>query len=111
MALGRVWILLLFVWTLTAQTDGPWKLAWSDEFDRDGRPDPAKWGYETGFVRNQELQWYQPENAWCEKGMLIIEGRHERKKNPNFNPNGDWRANREYAEYTSACLITKDLAS
>lgn len=54
-----------------------WKLVWSDEFDKDGRPDPTKWTYETGFVRNEELQWYQPENAWCEKGLLIIEGRRE----------------------------------
>jgi len=67
-----------------AQTSEGWKLVWSDEFDRDGRPDSAKWTYETGFVRNQELQWYQPENAWCEKGLLIIEGRRERKKNPDF---------------------------
>jgi len=40
-----------------------WKLVWSDEFDKPGRPDPARWTYETGFVRNSELQWYQPANA------------------------------------------------
>jgi beta-glucanase (GH16 family) len=89
-----------------------WKLVWSDEFDRDGRPDPAKWTYETGFVRNQELQWYQPENAWCEKGLLIIEGRRERKKNPDFVKDSlNWKASREYAEYTSASLTTKGIAS
>jgi beta-glucanase (GH16 family) len=88
------------------------KLVWSDEFDRDGRPDPAKWTYETGFVRNKELQWYQPDNAWCEKGLLIIEGRRERKKNPNFKPGSvDWKTNREYAEYTSASLTTKGIMS
>lgn len=38
-------------------------LVWADEFDRDGPPDPAKWAHERGFVRNQELQWYRPENA------------------------------------------------
>jgi beta-glucanase (GH16 family) len=95
-----------------AQSSEGWKLVWSDEFDRDGRPDPAKWTYETGFVRNQELQWYQPENAWCEKGLLIIEGRRERKKNPDFvagSANG--RTSREYAEYTSASLTTRGIAS
>ncbi|SPE24595.1 Glycoside hydrolase, family 16 [Candidatus Sulfopaludibacter sp. SbA3] len=107
----RQWILLALVCAAAAQTADPWKLVWSDEFDKDGRPDPAKWGYETGFVRNQELQWYQPENAWCEKGMLIIEGRRERKKNPNFVAGSqNWTSNREYAEYTSACLITKGIA-
>ena len=102
----------ILAWSAAAQTPDNWKLVWSDEFDKDGRPDPAKWTYETGFVRNQELQWYQPENAWCEKGLLIIEGRRERKKNPNFNPESrNWGASREYAEYTSACLITKGIAS
>ena len=43
-------------------------LVWSDEFDVDGPLDPAKWAFEKGFVRNEELQWYQPENARCEKG-------------------------------------------
>ena len=40
-----------------------YKLVWSDEFDVDGRPNRANWTYETGFVRNEEPQWYQPDNA------------------------------------------------
>jgi beta-glucanase (GH16 family) len=88
------------------------KLVWSDEFNKDGRPDPNKWTYERGFVRNQELQWYQPENARCENGMLIIEGRRQRKENPRYRTDGrDWRQNREYAEYTSASLTTRRLHS
>jgi beta-glucanase (GH16 family) len=102
---------LALVQRAAAQTPD-WKLVWSDEFDRDGRPDPAKWTYETGFVRNRELQWYQPENAWCEKGLLIIEGRRARKKNPDFvKDSANWKAQREYAEYTSASLTTKGIAS
>ena len=94
-----------------AQAPDPWKLVFSDEFDRNGRPDPAKWTYETGFVRNQELQWYQPENARVENGMLIIEGRRERKKNPDFQPGSpNWKVGREFAEYTSASLTTKGIA-
>ena len=27
-----------------------WKLVWSDEFNYTGHPDPAKWGYEEGYV-------------------------------------------------------------
>jgi len=85
-----------------------WKLVWADEFNKDGRPDPKNWGYEAGFVRNRELQWYQPDNARCEKGLLIIEGRRERKRNPNYAAGSpDWRAGREYADYTSASLITR----
>jgi len=88
------------------------KLVWADEFNKDGRPDSRNWTYETGFVRNQEFQWYQPENARCEKGILIIEGRRERKRNPNHDPNGrDWRTKREYADFTSASLTTRGLHS
>jgi beta-glucanase (GH16 family) len=72
--------------------------------------DPAKWTYETGFVRNQELQWYQPVNAFCQDGFLIIEARKEKVRNTRYLPeSADWRRNREYSEYTSACVITKGL--
>jgi beta-glucanase (GH16 family) len=88
------------------------KLVWSDEFNKDGRPDPNNWTYERGFVRNQELQWYQPDNARCQNGLLIIEGRRQRKENPRYRPDSrDWRRNREYAEYTSSSLTTRNLHS
>ncbi len=57
-----------------------WKLTWSDEFDRPGRPDPAKWGYEVGYIRNKEEQYYtkdRPENARIEGGKLVIEARKD----------------------------------
>ncbi len=83
-------------------------LVWHDEFTAPGRPDPAKWDYQEGFVRNEEMQWYQRENAFCENGLLIIEGRRETVKNPRFDPaSADWRLNRPEAHYTSACLVTK----
>jgi beta-glucanase (GH16 family) len=83
------------------------KLIWSDEFNIDGNPDSTKWGAEYGFVRNNELQWYQSKNASCKNGKLIIRGEKERVKNPNYMPGStDWKKNREYAEYTSASLNT-----
>ena len=89
-----------------------YRLVWSDDFNRAGRPDPAKWTYETGFVRNEEAQWYQADNARCEGGRLIIEARRERKPNPGYQPGAaDWRAKREFAEYTSASLKTAGLHS
>lgn len=40
----------------------------------------------------------------------MIEARHERVKNPDFAPNSQsWRTNREFAEYTSASIMTKGL--
>lgn len=85
-------------------------LVWHDEFDGEGRPDPGNWGFEHGFVRNRELQWYQPQNASCREGLLVIEGRRERLENPAYDPrSGDWRRNRPHADYTSACLLTKGL--
>jgi len=89
-----------------------YQLVWSDEFEKDGRPDPKNWTYEQGFTRNNELQWYQPENAFCKDGKLIIEGRRERKVNANFKEGSkDWRENRRHAEYTSASLKTDGLHS
>jgi beta-glucanase (GH16 family) len=89
-----------------------YKLVWSDEFNKDGRPDPANWTFEHGFVRNHEAQWYQPENAWCAGGHLIIEARKESKHNPLYEEgSSDWRKKNIAIEYTSACLLTKGLHS
>jgi len=85
-------------------------LVWAEEFDRDGAPDPANWSNEAGFVRNQELQWYQPDNAVVTNGTLVITARRERTPNANFEPgSGDWRRNRQFAEYTSSSLTTRRL--
>ena len=89
-----------------------YKLVWSDEFDNDGQPDPVNWHFEEGFVRNQEQQWYQPDNAYCKDGKLIIEAKRERRSNPNYVPGSDdWKRNREHAEYTSSSLLTRGLHS
>ncbi|QDT69326.1 Beta-glucanase precursor [Planctomycetes bacterium MalM25] len=85
-------------------------LRWSDEFEQDGSPSADNWGFESGFVRNHEAQWYQPENAWCEKGRLIIEARREtRKVEPAASGRGvpAWVRQRTQAEYTSASLNTR----
>jgi len=89
---------------VSAQT---WSLVWSDEFNRDGRPDEATWNYEQGFVRNEEAQWYQPANAWQQDGLLVIEARKERRPNPTYQAGSrQWGRRREHIEYTSACLTT-----
>jgi len=89
-----------------------YKLVWADEFEKNGLPDPKNWAYERGFVRNAELQWYQPENAFCKDGMLVIEARKEQKPNPGYEKESrDWRKSRKEIQYTSACLITKGLQS
>ncbi len=81
---------------------GTWVLVWADEFDYNGLPDPQKWSYEVGFIRNNELQYYtakRAENARVENGMLIIEARKDGDAVP-----GATRG------YTSASLHTKDTA-
>lgn len=92
------------------QTEDEWNLVWADEFNNNGKPDSTNWKYEHGFVRNNELQWYQPEYAYCKDGFLIIEGRRERISNPRYAAeSNDWRRNREFADYTSASLLTHGL--
>lgn len=89
------------------QGSSRWKLVWHDEFNRNGPPDPANWDFEHGFVRNQELQYYQPENAVCRDGHLIIEARREHRANPDYRPDGRGWKNREFVDYTSACLVSR----
>lgn len=60
-----------------------WKLVWEDTFDKTGLPDPAIWGYEEGFVRNREAQYYTKnrlENGRIENGNLVIEARKDNWK-------------------------------
>lgn len=108
-------LLLVMAWSSSA---ADWKLVWSDEFDNPGLPDSTKWNYETGFVRNNEQQFYtsaRSENARVEQGHLIIEARKEPFKNPTFDPAATSSKrpgrNREYADYTSASLTTRGKAS
>ncbi|CAD0003653.1 glycoside hydrolase family 16 protein [Flavobacterium chungangense] len=86
-----------------------YQLVWSDEFTADGIPDEKNWNYETGFVRNQEAQWYQKENAFCKNGFLIIEALKENRSNPDFvsKNHSDWTKNRDSVKVTSSCLITR----
>lgn len=95
---------------LTETGESPYTIVWADEFDGEGPPDASKWTFEEGFVRNQEQQWYQSENAFQQDGFLIIEGREEQKANPNYIPgSNDWRTSREFIEYTSASVKTQGL--
>lgn len=90
--------LALSTLSLTADDLPGWKLVWSDEFDKSGEPDPAKWGYEKGMLRNNEKQFYMEnrrENARVEDGHLIIEALKEK---------------RDRGEFTSASLITRGKA-
>lgn len=57
-----------------------WKLSWHDEFNYTGLPDSAKWSYETGYIRNDELQYYTKariKNSRVENGHLIVESYKE----------------------------------
>lgn len=84
-----------------------YKLIWADEFNKNGKPDPTVWKYEKGFVRNEEDQWYQEDNAWCENGLLIIEARKEARPNPTYIPGSkEWRTSREEITHTSSSINT-----
>jgi beta-glucanase (GH16 family) len=63
------------------------KLIWHDEFDVPGLPDSSKWKYDTGFIRNHELQYYtyrRRENTLISNGILDIVAR-----NDSFRTNGN----------------------
>ena len=94
----------LFIITLGCSTDETQtvtqftELVMADEFDTDGAPNPAIWGYDIGVGingwGNQELQYYtdRPENIIVQNGVLIITAKEESFKGSN---------------YTSARILTK----
>lgn len=105
--IGLFFIAWLFSSAVSAQ--GNWKFVWSDEFNTAGRLDTTVWNYERGFTRNQEAQWYQPDNAICENGLLVIEARKEAPgcRNPGYEAgNENWKKNREWITYTSSSVTT-----
>lgn len=91
----------------SAQAQKEYQLVWSDEFDVDGEPS-TEWSYEYGFQRNEELQWYQSQNAKVKDGCLVIEAKKDFLINPHYEAgSSDWRKNREFIRYTSSCLTTR----
>ncbi len=74
-------------------------LVWQDDFDTEGVPNPANWGYDIGTGvngwGNNELQYYtdRTENVTVQNGILIITAQEEQ-----FNG----------SSYTSAKLLTRD---
>jgi beta-glucanase (GH16 family) len=63
---------------ITAAAPEGWRLVWADEFDRTA-VNTADWGYEIGYKRNNEQQYYtnRSENARLENGNLVVEARRE----------------------------------
>ncbi|MDG1151015.1 MAG: glycoside hydrolase family 16 protein [Akkermansiaceae bacterium] len=104
--------LTLVASALGASNKNEWQIVWSDEFTGTGHPDPERWGYESGFVRNAEKQFYTTKrlkNARLENGHLIIEGHREFFAASHFSDTPSKKLPK--IEYTSASLQTKGLAS
>ncbi len=53
--------------------DAGWKLSWSEEFNAQA-VDAGTWGFENGYVRNNEAQFYsnRSENSRPDSGSLLI---------------------------------------
>jgi beta-glucanase (GH16 family) len=88
-----------------------YELVWSDEFNSSGRPDPEKWNYETGFIRNLEEQIYtkRKKNVRIKDGKLELTALKEKYRNRRFDPEvKNYRINTHYSNYTSGSINTKD---
>lgn len=107
--LNNIFIISIFV--LHSVNAGARELIWSDEFDIDGLPNPNKWHYEKGYVRNGESQHYQvgnSENSRIENGFLIIESHYQ----PSKKPENLWQYlfdEQPKDSYTSASLTTEHI--
>lgn len=120
----KIWLgaLLFTIATCSAQAqmpqmDATWHLAWHDEFDGTGPLDTLTWQAERGFVRNEEYQCYQQQNAYRQNGVLVLEARLDSIPNPRYREGrGEaspiqrgrgWQARRPYARYSSASVNTR----
>jgi beta-glucanase (GH16 family) len=78
-----------------------WTLVFADEFDGPdgGQPDRAKWIYEEGRLRNEELQYYtgSTQNVFYRDGKLVLRG----SADPMVLPTGT------IAPVTSGSLYTR----
>ena len=86
-----------------------YELAWSEEFDVDGLPNPDIWGYEEGYVRGEEWQDYKKadlNHSRVEDGKLIIEATVD--PHTGTNP---WTGEPYEFGYSSASLITQNKVS
>ncbi|MGM0754164.1 MAG: glycoside hydrolase family 16 protein [Bacillota bacterium] len=73
--------------------DGPWSLVWNDEFD--GHDLKNRWNLQDwASDKNEELQYYSPDNLTIRDGHLVIQSKKERFKGRN---------------YTSGAITTEDL--
>lgn len=89
-----------------------WRLVWSDEFNYEGAPDPGKWTYELGFVRNDEMQYYTKnrQNVRVRNGCLLIEAVEEKVANERHVPGSTKPHEAARATVTSASVMTKNRA-
>lgn len=81
--------------------EGFTRMIFHDEFDTDGMPDPKFWGYEEGYVRGGEMQYYtvaRPENVFVKDGLLHI---------VTINDNWEDETGKTHA-VTSGSVMTKD---
>jgi beta-glucanase (GH16 family) len=80
-----------------------YKLVWSDEFSGKGAPDPAKWDYELGYIRNNELQYYtkSTKNVRQHRGSLEITVRKQKTEGHKYNIPTTF-------DYTSGSIITQN---
>ena len=103
-------LIMMITFSLSAQKKEKLKLVWSEEFNYTGLPDPKKWGYEVGHIRNNEQQYYtiaRKENVWVKKGMLTITGLKENYPNEFYKKdNKEWKFKDSTAQYTSASINT-----
>ena len=103
-------LLLLGTVSSNAQKKERWKLVWKEEFNYTGLPNPKKWNYEVGHIRNNEKQYYtnaRKENAWVSNGVLAITGRKENFPNEFYSKeNKTWKTKDSTAQYTSASINT-----
>ncbi len=96
--------------------EGYTRMIFHDEFDGEGLPDDRYWGYEVGYVRNGENQYFteaRRENCDMYDGVLHINVREDREYLESIGITQEYLDETGIPDrwYTSASIITKDKVS
>ncbi len=87
-----------------------WQLLWSDEFNKGTQPNPEKWTYGEGYLRDDAKSYYtlRPKNVRLEYGCLVLEAHKELYPNSSYIKGSKDPFEQQFATYTSGRLKTEN---
>jgi beta-glucanase (GH16 family) len=85
-----------------------WRLDYEEVFAHTPALNTGYWAAESGFVRNQELQYYTAANVEVRGGVLSLQARPEQVPNGDYRRgSGAWRTRLAKSRITSGSIVSR----